>query len=73
MSLFPNPVSQRLNVRIGDVEGRTYRVVNSMGAVMLEGSLVNGQDINVEQLATGTYTISVYGKNQPVTRRFVKR
>jgi choice-of-anchor B domain-containing protein len=57
-SLFPNPASESLSIRIGDaVADWSYRLMNTAGQTLLQGQ-IKGQ--NETQLSTGTLPTGLY-------------
>ncbi len=73
IKIFPNPIS-------GDVlymqpnsfeEPLKYEITNFMGQVYKSGTLTN-QPIQVDQLASGTYLVTVKNKNSKVVKKIIK-
>lgn len=69
--LFPNPVSDVLNVS-GISGNTTYRIVNMMGQEVGRGDATSGT-IPVTAIATGTYLLELTSDNTAVVRRFIKK
>jgi surface protein len=57
LQLFPNPVLNVINVKIGsDYINQTYSIVDGVGRVVLNGNINEvDTEINVEQLSKGIY------------------
>jgi hypothetical protein len=70
--MYPNPVSNQLNVRLLDQTGtETYRIVNLLGQVVMEGTLL--QTIDVSRLQSGVYVLEINEGEEIVTDRFIKQ
>ena len=70
----PNPVDHRLLIRFPDAAGRTIRLVNAGGIPMLtKHSVAMEDELNISQLPSGIYVLSVEGKNFKSTHKIIKR
>jgi hypothetical protein len=60
LQVYPNPVSQLLNVQWKQQElGTSYKVINHLGDVVLEGIIVDNQtQVDVSRLSSGIYMLS---------------
>ncbi len=60
LQVYPNPVSQLLNVQWKQQElGTSYKVMNHLGDVVLEGKIVDNQtQVDVSRLSSGIYMLS---------------
>ncbi|MCC3156711.1 DUF11 domain-containing protein [Hymenobacter sp. 15J16-1T3B] len=76
LTLFPNPASETLNIRLaGATEASQVTVYSATGALVLQGKLAGSLStaFDVRTLPAGTYLVKVQAANgQPLTRRFVK-
>lgn len=74
VQVFPNPVSDRLYVRLPEHTGLArYAVFNSMGALVLEGSWTGDSvTITVGDLTDGLYWMLVDGAHGRVGKPFIK-
>ena len=69
--MYPNPVGSTLNVRLLDQTGEeTYRIINLLGQVVSEGTLM--QSIDVSRLQSGVYILEINEGEEIVTDRFIK-
>jgi GEVED domain/Secretion system C-terminal sorting domain len=69
--LYPNPVNESM-IYFEDIETNlTYKIFNSMGQEMANGSLEN-KEINVDKLVGGTYIIELTDGAVSSTKRFIK-
>ncbi len=58
---FPNPVLDKLQISI-DEDRYHYRVINSLGQIVLNGRDISDKFIEVSSLVTGTYMLQIaYG------------
>ena len=60
LTVYPNPVSQLLNVQWKQQEiGATYKLINHLGNVVLEGQISDNQtQVDVSRLTSGIYMLS---------------
>ncbi|MEI6684128.1 MAG: T9SS type A sorting domain-containing protein [Bacteroidota bacterium] len=78
LTLFPNPVGERLNLRLpggfrGDISLEIKNIAGVTVMKMPACSVVNGSvSLRVAGLPAGMYIISVRGRDQTVTGRFCK-
>ena len=72
--VYPNPASNKINVRLQGVRGEvSLRIYDLQGRIMKEMMLVDlDSDIDVSDLASGVYIISVDEEKMPLNKRFVK-
>ncbi len=71
LSVYPNPVSDILNITIAPEEIVRAEIRNLNGELVLAVS--NTSEINVSSLAAGLYTISIQTANNSTTQKFVKQ
>ena len=71
-SLYPNPVisGNLLNVNIPDNRKLDYRIFNSVGNLVSEGTVKNA--INVARLTSGTYVIRFSDGQKEIVKKFIK-
>jgi len=71
--VYPNPTSERLTAALPAAEGRTYRVLNSLGQVMDQGAAAGANPaVDVRRLPAGTYFLELNSATGRQVRRFVK-
>ena len=69
--LYPNPVKEGI-IYIADIDTNpTYRIFNMIGQEIAKGSIENNE-INVDQLAKGTYIIELTDGLVTATKQFIK-
>lgn len=69
IAVYPNPANSF--VKIANAEGANIRVINSVGQVVANIEAANAmQEINVEGLAEGVYTIRIASDSNVVTKQF---
>ena len=77
LSAFPNPVSDRLNVTLGEgLANGTARVYNAQGQLIWTEAVPNGiQQVTFKasQLAKGTYLLELRDGERRGTLRFIKQ
>ena len=71
LKIFPNPVTDELNIRIPNMETINNVIIyNLMGQKIIEK---NTQTISVSELSTGVYTISVETSEGIFHKKFIKK
>ncbi|HEX8329882.1 MAG TPA: lamin tail domain-containing protein [Hymenobacter sp.] len=73
LALYPNPATERVSASLPAAEGRTFRVLNSLGQVLSQGdaAAVN-PTVDVRPLPAGTYFLELRTATGRQVRRFVK-
>ena len=74
--IFPNPSTEILNVSISnEVEVTAIQVLDQNGRVLLtqKASATGQNQINVQTLATGVYTLRLVNESQSLNKRFIKQ
>lgn len=73
-TLFPNPVNNNLNIHFNSIEGETSIKIFDLQGRLVKSSVVNSLEnvIDVNDLAKGTYIISVNDGKTPISKRFIK-
>jgi hypothetical protein len=69
--LFPNPTRNELKVK-GEFKKLDYRIFSIQGKLVLTGTLFQNQQISLEQLKSGLYTIQLDLGNEFYTQKLVK-
>lgn len=62
LTIFPNPTTSILNVKVGDYSGQkwTYRLYDIQGRQLSSGQIANEQtEIDIQNLSVNTYFIDV--------------
>lgn len=73
VSLYPNPVQERLNILAPDNAYQRVEIFNITGQKVMEETLRPGQsDLTIRHLNRGIYLISFSGKAGKYTSKFVK-
>lgn len=71
--IYPNPASETITVNSMLVKG-TLKIVDITGRTLVETALANGQnELNIKDLASGTYTIMVESNGMYHSENFVKK
>lgn len=71
LECYPNPVSNVLTIQLHG-ENAGYRLMNVQGACVLSGMLFGKTQIDMQQLASGTYVLEVLGSSVQQRERIVK-
>ena len=73
LALYPNPAAERVTADVPAAEGRTYRVLNTLGQVLAQGPAAAANPaVDVRRLSAGTYFLELRSDAGPQMRRFVK-
>ena len=73
VSIYPNPANDFVFVQTGASGLQDYTLINSSGAIVDNGALVNNK-IDVSLLETGIYFVQIHFENgQSVTEKLVIR
>jgi len=77
ISLYPNPTSNQLTIKLGDANDLpdTYEIYNMLGQIISKRSISNSADltINASALSNGMYFIRISKENSATTLQFIKR
>jgi len=65
LKLYPNPTSSEVNLSEAVPAGSSYRIINSVGAVVASNK-INSNSISLANLATGNYTVVLVNANNTV-------
>lgn len=65
LKLYPNPTSSVVNLSEAVPAGSSYRIINSVGAVVASNN-INSNSISLANLATGNYTVVLVNANNTV-------
>ncbi len=72
--MYPNPTSEVVNLQFDGQDARTITVTNLQGQKVME-NIVSGNSnvvIDVEEIPTGVYLITVVGTNNTLTKKLIK-
>ncbi|MEM9338477.1 MAG: S8 family serine peptidase [Bacteroidota bacterium] len=69
--IYPNPVIDNLLNVTASKEGLSYKVVNTLGQVILSGNL-KGQSIDVSHVSSGIYMLELSDATESMLLRFIK-
>jgi len=74
-NIYPNPTSDHLQIVLNDTEvNARYEIIAVSGELVLSGTLDQKEtNLNLSQLASGFYTVTVYATNQQFKKPFVKQ
>jgi len=72
--LYPNPTKGNFSIKT-DYEGSYSLTISDLNgkAVMDKNNILNGTEVNVSEIETGTYFIPFYSENETITRRLIKQ
>lgn len=72
LSVVPNPFNNQLNIQttLPNVQG--YRLTNLQGIILKEGNLQRS-NVNVQDLPTGVYFITVYNTEKQLVQKVIKQ
>lgn len=74
ITVYPNPASSDLNIKLGEVDNASYSIINLLGQTIYNGKL-NSNTINrvhIDNAAKGIYLLNVTSNNITHTQKFIK-
>ncbi|RTY95986.1 M4 family metallopeptidase [Flavobacterium sp. GT3R68] len=71
-TMYPNPTSEFINVRMADNREVSFRVINYLGQQVDSGKL-SGNAIDVSKLGTGIYLFEVNDGQKSMTKKFIRK
>lgn len=73
ISIFPNPTTDIINVKSGNLNGKVlYNIYNMSGQKLMQSELSNNK-INVSILPAGVYVLTIINENKTQNFKFVKK
>jgi hypothetical protein len=75
LNVYPNPAASFLNIELRDVkfENSKLSLYNAMGSLVYEGNIIgNKMKINIGNLPSGLYVISILTKTKQITKQIIK-
>lgn len=74
VSIYPNPVSDIININTTSIEKYSVEIFNMLGEKILSSAnSSHHSQLNIENLETGLYFILVKTKNEIVTQKIIIR
>ncbi|WP_164914093.1 GEVED domain-containing protein [Aquimarina sediminis] len=70
--IYPNPVKNAIMIQMNNTNNSTYRIVNQIGQEVRKGN-VSKNKIELNELPSGMYFISVMSNKKTLTKRFIKQ
>lgn len=70
--IYPIPSNNTIHIK-NQKEDLNYTVYNMLGEVQIKGILNKGENININDLSTGTYFININNKQEIKTLKFIKQ
>ncbi len=72
---YPNPASNKVQVTLNNrnITLSSYKVINSLGQIVLHGDLKTNKDINVSRLMSGIYFLEVEDGQKIFKTKLIKR
>ena len=72
IDLFPNPATEKVVIRITDLEGESLEVFNNFGQTLLERNINDSQiELNTKGWNVGIYFVKIKTAEGVVSKRFV--
>lgn len=77
VSIFPNPANDKINIILKDISGNTeLKIISSSGKLYIDKSLNLEENLNIElnisELPTGVYIISIINNKYVKNLKFIK-
>ncbi|MCX7549091.1 endonuclease [Xanthomarina sp. F1114] len=73
LSIYPNPVENRLNIQIKDAQETQIEIYNILGKVVFSKTLQKSQSIALDHLKTGVYIIKLTQGSSTITKKLIKQ
>ncbi len=73
VSLYPNPVSDYLHINTAGQKVLSVKVYNFVGNLVKNNLTVNADSVDLRNLATGNYLISITTENGIITKKIIKK
>ncbi len=75
ISIYPNPASNYLHIRVNETGAYKYKLIDVAGSVLKSGSFITpGENISMETIPAGTYFLQVQNeKRQTSVKKIIKR
>ena len=70
--VFPNPATNFIKVQSDNFQLASYRIFSMDGKCVLNGTLFNGNTLNIQSLASGVYSLQISGDQKTENYYFVK-
>jgi hypothetical protein len=72
-NLSPNPATDKVQFNIGTTAQQLYHITDVAGRNMLTGTITNGNDVDISQLAPGMYFVTLGNEGtRSSTKKLVK-
>jgi hypothetical protein len=71
-TVFPNPATDLIKVQSDSFQMAAYRMYSMDGKCVLNGTLFNGNTLNIQSLASGVYSLQISGDQKTENYYFVK-
>jgi pectate lyase len=73
VSLYPNPVSDYLNINANGQKVLNVKVYSFAGSILKNNVEINGGSIDLRNLKTGNYIVSITTDKGTITRKIIKK
>ncbi len=71
--VFPNPAQNKIRFRLKGDENARYRITDLQGRLLLSGTITNGSEADISELAQGMYFVSLISDGLPAsTQKIIK-
>jgi uncharacterized delta-60 repeat protein len=73
-TLYPNPAQDHITLQLADDKPASYRLINTYGQTLMQGTAISAQAISISGLSPGIYFISATTADGRIhTQRFLKQ
>lgn len=73
VSVYPNPASSKLYLQSIAQQQFTYRLFDALGKEVSNGIIGTNSPVNIDQLSSGFYFITLFHLNEKVSIKFIKQ
>lgn len=73
LTVYPNPVEERLHIVASTEENLEVKLLSLSGSVVVEATIVSGEELNLESLSNGVYLLFVTSAEGSAVVKVIKK
>ncbi|WP_417854926.1 endonuclease [Xanthomarina gelatinilytica] len=73
ISVYPNPVSNQLNIQLNSIEKTQIEIYNILGKRVLTKTIHQSQSIQLDNLNSGVYILKLTQGNTTISKKLIKK
>ncbi|MCG8577994.1 MAG: T9SS type A sorting domain-containing protein [Flavobacteriales bacterium] len=71
VEVYPNPTEGIVTIKLGENESASYQILNSLGAVVYAGKISGTEQLDLSELSSGLYAVSVVAGEKVVSKKLI--